>query len=151
MSRVVAILGKAVTSTHYDMLRHFIKDGLKVIDTTDDNRAECPVVSNRAVSVEQGCHVPCSDMHCPFLPHVIGFEVDVPFVDGDEEDAFTTFVPLDEATDETDTSNPVLEEMDMRAIKPFEMNDSDFVILIGSIYEFTQKEIDRSNVLVLTY
>ena len=145
----------------------YVNDG--VIYDIHDTRADFKVVCNKADYITESYNIACSDIANPLLPRVIGYRVEE--TNSETQETFMKDVFIKELSDEEleliDKSEPIYEqvlisrEVDMlgevqevygiQPVVPFVMNDSDFVILIGHISEFTQKEIERSNVLVLTY
>ena len=150
-----------------DELVDYVNDD--IIYDIHDTRADFKVVCNKADYITESYNIACSDIANPLLPRVIGYRVEE--TNSETQETFMKDVFIKELSDEEleliDKSEPIYEqvlisrEVDMfgevqevygiQPVVPFVMNDSDFVILIGHISEFTQKEIERSNVLVLTY
>ena len=150
-----------------DELVDYVNDD--IIHDIHDTRADFKVVCNKADYITESYNIACSDIANPLLPRVIGYRVEE--TNSETQETFMKDVFIKELSDEEleliDKSEPIYEqvlisrEIDMfgevqevygiQPVVPFVMNDSDFVILIGHISEFTQKEIERSNVLVLTY
>lgn len=150
-----------------DELVDYVNDG--IIYDIHDTRADFKVVCNKAHYITESYNIACSDIANPLLPRVIGYRVEE--TDPETQETFIKEVLIEDLTDEEleliDKSDPIYEKVlissevdengevqevyDIQPVVPFVMNDSDFVILIGHISEFTQKENERSNVLVLTY
>ena len=163
---LIQFIKDAVEQTR-DELVDYVNDG--VIYDIHDTRADFKVVYNKADYITESYNIACSDIANPLLPRVIGYRVEE--TNSETQETFMKDVFIKELSDEEleliDKSEPIYEqvlishEVDMfgevqevygiQPVVPFVMNDSDFVILIGHISEFTQKEIERSNVLVLTY
>ena len=163
---LIQFIKDAVEQTR-DELVDYVNDG--VIYGIHDTRADFKVVCNKADYITESYNIACSDIANPLLPRVIGYRVEE--TNSETQETFMKDVFIKELSDEEleliDKSEPIYEqvlisrEVDMfgevqevygiQPVVPFVMNDSDFVILIGHISEFTQKEIERSNVLVLTY
>ena len=163
---LIQFIKDAVEQTR-DELVDYVNDG--VIYDIHDTRADFKVVCNKADYITESYNIACSDIANPLLPRVIGYRVEE--TNSETQETFMKDVFIKELSDEEleliDKSEPIYEqvlisrEIDMfgevqevygiQPVVPFVMNDSDFVILIGHISEFTQKEIERSNVLVLTY
>ena len=136
---------------------------------TSDKRADFKVVCNKANYIIDSYNIACSDMSNPLLPRVIGYNIVEEDIETQESVVKAVFVSdiTDEELELIDKSSPIYEEVviaseidiygepydiyGLQPVVPFELNDSDFVILIGHVTDFTKKDVNRSNVLVLTY
>lgn len=181
MSKVVIKLGKTpLQVTHHNLLRQFINDaveqtsgsvvdyvGVRPVYDEEDTRADFKLVCNKPSYITDSYNMTCSDIANPLLPRVIGYHIEV--IDPETQETISTIVYINNLTDEeleaVDKTNPIYEQVlisseiddelhevwGIQPVVPFVLQDDDFVILIGRVGDFNQKEVERSNVLVLTY
>ena len=136
--KIVIKLGKVPLSPmHRDILRKSIEQAKELDNGLEDTRADELCVSNKPGYIVDEFGIPCSDINDAKKPKIIGYT----------EDGEPVFEQVYLGND----PEPSEEIYGVQPTVKFSPNKHDHVIVIGSIDDFSQKEIDRSNTLVLTY
>lgn len=136
--KIVINLGKTpLLPIHRDILRRSIEQAMELDTGLLDERSDELCVSNNPGYIIDELGIQCSDINDAKKPKIVDYT----------EDGQPIFEEV-YLGDDPGTGEPIY------GIQPtvkFSLNKHDHVIVIGSIDEFSQKTIDRSNTLVLTY
>lgn len=136
--KIVIKLGKTpLQPIHRDILRRSIEQAKELDAGLEDTRADELCVSNKPDYIVDEFGIPCSDIKDAKKPKIIDYT----------EDGQPVFEQVYLGNDK-ETGEAIY------GIQPtvkFSPNKHDHIIVIGGIDEFSQKTIDRSNTLVLTY